>query len=140
MGRASLDTLATRFESKVDRSGDCHMWTRSLNTGGYGQINVEGKPLGAHVVAWFLATGEWPAQCVLHTCDIRSCVNVNHLFLGTRGDNNRDMASKGRHHNQRKTRCPREHEYTAENTYIEDGRRRCKRCLADQQRARNARV
>jgi hypothetical protein len=34
--------------------------------------------------------------CILHRCDVRRCVRPDHLFVGTRADNNRDTASKGR--------------------------------------------
>lgn len=52
---------------------------------------------GAHRVAWFLYSGRIPGDLdVLHRCDVPSCVNFRHLFLGTQSDNAKDMWSKGR--------------------------------------------
>ena len=48
-------------------------------------------------VAWELFRGPIPeGLCVLHTCDVRHCVNPDHLFLGTKRDNSDDMIRKGR--------------------------------------------
>lgn len=92
-----------RFEAKVDRSpglgphGECHEWTASVNDSGYGKFKLAGRGwMRAHRVAWFLATGEWPALPVLHTCDNPRCVRFAHLLLGTQADNQRDMRLKGR--------------------------------------------
>ena len=129
MGRGSLATLSARFEAKVDRSGECHLWT-AATTRGYGQINIEGRPVVAHRVAWYLEYGEWPPQWVLHRCDVRACVRIDHLFEGNAQANAADMVAKGRHANQLKTHCPRGHEFTEENTIIDtqSGARRCHIC------------
>lgn len=76
---------------------DCWNWTASLGTTGYGQFHWNGRPAKSHRVAWELANGPIPDDlCVLHSCDNRRCVNVRHLWLGTKKDNTHDMLSKGR--------------------------------------------
>jgi len=78
--------------------GSCHVWTRALSTVGYGKFGVaKGDIRYAHRVSWALAHGEIASNlCVLHKCDNRKCVNVAHLFLGTKPVNQRDMAAKDR--------------------------------------------
>lgn len=67
------------------------------NSSGYPRVWVGSKRVLAHRNAWLKANGEIaPGLCVLHTCDNRACVNVAHLYLGTRKDNTRDMLTRGR--------------------------------------------
>ena len=73
--------------------GDCHLWTASRDRQGYGKTSG----LLAHRVAWELVNGPIPeGMCVLHRCDNPPCCRVQHLFLGTRADNNADREAKGR--------------------------------------------
>ena len=77
----------------------CELTAWPVNRRGYGQ----GWPAGqnrkwlAHRWAWTQANGPIPPDMdVLHRCDNPPCIALDHLFLGTRADNNRDMAVKGR--------------------------------------------
>src|SRR5262245_26683442 len=98
--------------------------------GGYGKLTRNGKTWLAHRWVWTQANGDIPeGMCVLHVCDNPPCINLEHLFLGTRQNNMTDMQNKGRglkHY----THCPAGHEFNEENTYIyPDGvTKACKVC------------
>jgi hypothetical protein len=89
-----------RFWAKVDKTSSCWLWVGQINQDGYGKIKIAGKTKTAHRVSWEFKFGPIPnGICVLHTCDIRACVNPTHLWLGTTQDNTRDMITKGRYRN-----------------------------------------
>lgn len=98
-------TLAERFWAKVDKDGPivpgmdspCWMWTAFKDHRGYGRIGVGGVTQAAHRVALRLDGVDVPSGMeACHVCDNPGCVRPDHLFMGTRTDNVRDMMAKGR--------------------------------------------
>jgi hypothetical protein len=82
---------------KVASGDDCWLWQGVLNKKGYGRYYTRGKVFFAHRVSYELFKGEIPpGLLVLHRCDVPTCVNPNHLFVGTHSDNAKDAVAKGR--------------------------------------------
>lgn len=92
-----------RFWAKTQpRPDGCIVWTGHLNRG-RGTFTfscgsrTDKKHILAHRVSATLKFGNIPdGQVVCHTCDNPSCVNPDHLFLGTQKDNVQDCINKGR--------------------------------------------
>ena len=91
--------LIERFNDNympVTESG-CWIWMLDCDQNGYGKISIKNKAYYAHRVSWELHNNSIPkGMFVCHKCDNPSCVNPDHLFLGTQSDNMQDMKSKGR--------------------------------------------
>lgn len=88
-----------RFWHYVDKKMDheCWNWTGARLKGGYGQIGINNKIIQVHRFSWELHFGEIPKNlCVLHKCNNPSCVNPNHLYLGTNKDNSEYMVECNR--------------------------------------------
>lgn len=126
-------TLADRFWAKVDKSGDCWIWTASRNPKGYGQIAMKpGGPKLAHRVAWELLNGPVPDGLQLdHLCRNRLCVNPAHLEpVDNRTNTLRGVGPTAI--NAQKTSCTRGHSLA--DAYVSKGMRYCRTCALEKQR------
>lgn len=91
--------LRQRIEkgSIPEPNSGCWLWFGPVNDWGYGRIWFEGALRRAHRVSYVVHKGAiGRGLCVCHKCDVPSCVNPDHLFLGTFGENNKDRKKKGR--------------------------------------------
>jgi len=86
----------------TDGPNGCMNWTGVRNRAGYGMIQIGGRLESRLVLAHRLSAHAWKGFdldsgfCVLHRCDNPSCINPDHLFIGTQADNMADREAKGR--------------------------------------------
>lgn len=88
----------SRFWEKVEKSESCWNWNSAKDLDGYGVFQLGVKLVRkSHRVSYAFHNGPFDRRLlVCHRCDNPSCVNPEHLFLGTVQDNNRDRDEKGR--------------------------------------------
>lgn len=122
------------FDRAKRMPNGCLEWQGPRDRQGYGKV---GGGALAHRAAYAMAKGDPSGKCVLHRCDNPPCVDPEHLWLGTIGDNNRDTAEKGRHWGMAATHCPHGHKFTPENIYNPPGKplkRECRECIRQRSR------
>ena len=77
--------------SKPDPLSGCHIW-QGPQSRGYGKVHHRKRQTFAHRLAWELRYGPIPDGMILrHRCNVKSCVNPEHLVLGTQTENAADL-------------------------------------------------
>jgi hypothetical protein len=128
-----------RFWLQVLKTETCWLWIGAINPNGYGTYHLDGQAQGAHRVSYVMHKGTIPpGHDIHHICNTPLCVNPDHLAALTRADHlhagNTFTAQKAA-----QTHCIHGHEFTAENTYVWRGTRKCRTCAKERkQRARAA--
>lgn len=114
--------------------------TPGVNTHGYLQVSLcrdgHAYPRAVHRVVLLAFVGQRPDGRVTRHLngDKLDCSLVN-LAYGTQSENLRDKVTHGTDHNAKKTRCPRDHEYTPENTDRNSrGTRECRTCALERKK------
>lgn len=87
----------SRYSEPVTESG-CLLWIGATDGRGYGTITINNKQLSTHRVAYEEAHGEIPpGKQVNHHCDVRCCINPDHLYAGSQSENMLDKFRRKRH-------------------------------------------
>ena len=135
-----MTPVEARFWAKVDKTGECWLWTGARDRRGYGSVGIDGRTRIAYRVAYEWLVGAIPAGLELdHLCRNPSCVNPAHLQPVTHRENILRGAAPSAV-NARKTQCAHGHPLSGGNLIVEDaGHRRCRRCLVAKETARQKR-
>jgi hypothetical protein len=123
-----MEILHKGFEANIDKTDTCWLWRGHINNVGYGRFNGKDFPSGyVHRAVFFWANGYLPSggNVVGHLCEVRNCVNPEHLTEQTQRANVKQYSEKITH-------CPKGHEYDEKNTQIKTtGSRRCRACARE---------
>lgn len=118
-----------KFAMPVPFSG-CWIWIGYVDRDGYGHIDRT----TAHGYTYRHIRG--PIQDGLeldHKCEVRCCVNPDHLEVVTRKENTQRSYDRGRHFQAKMTHCSRGHPFEGENLYVNpnNGKRICRTCMRE---------
>lgn len=122
------DSIALNFDQQwIESESGCWIWQRQRDPDGYGKMRDGARRTSAHRFSFEREFGPIPdGMHVCHRCDTPSCVNPQHLFLGTNHENRRDSVAKRRNafgERQGRSRLTAE-SVLAIREQVRDGRRR----------------
>lgn len=106
---ADLERTRPRFEAKVRKEpNSCWCWMGSKNKDGRGSASIKGLRIYASHLAWMIYRGEEvpKGKSLCHTCDIPTCVNPEHLYVGTQANNMQDVWDRNRRPRLRGSKSP----------------------------------
>lgn len=89
-----LDLL--RETTMADPNSGCWLWTGAIGKDGYGLAIIQGRLRRAHRLAYEASKGVLGRSMACHKCDVRACINPDHLYAGNATTNACDMVSRGR--------------------------------------------
>jgi hypothetical protein len=126
-----MKTEMEHFTSKVKKTDACWLWVGGINpVTGYGNFYWKNTQRGSHRASWEIHNGPIPGGMQInHHCDVRACVNPEHLYLGDQADNMKDVSDRKRGRKPR-LRCSKGHD----NWGSSGNSRRCKTCSNERQR------
>lgn len=102
--KSDTDRFHEKYIPEVNTG--CWLWCAGTFRDGYGKIRINGKFLKAHRYSYEIHYGEFDkTKNICHKCDVKPCVNPQHLFMGTPLDNTRDKIKKGRARYHRGEEC-----------------------------------
>ncbi len=89
--------LENRLWDKVEKTDGCWLWRGWKHSSSYGFLRDNWKRVAAHRLSYRIANGDIPeGMFICHHCDVRHCVNPDHLYLGTPASNGHDTSVRNR--------------------------------------------
>lgn len=125
------EKIMRRFIKRISEcsGNNCWNFTGSKNRKGYGHFYMNGFQYKAHRASFIIFHQEDIGELhILHSCDNPFCVNPAHLRKGTHQENMLDKKIRNRTFRNFKSKCPRGHDYSSENTVIKNGSKFCLTC------------
>lgn len=103
MNKAEKKILKEKFDKNWELSSNekgCWLWLLSKNKKGYGYWYYNGKTVKAHRMSYIIHCSEIEeGKIICHDCDVPSCVNPAHLYMGTKKQNSTDAVMRKRQKN-----------------------------------------